>query len=84
MPVCLCIASGALSSPKRERASGFAQQFQQSLGRLLHLVVSLLLQAQVDPVVFGDSRDIGFHPIAYVYGTENLIAVDHAQFSGGR
>ena len=36
----------------------------------LHLVVSLLLQAQVDPDDTSvSSRDIGFHPVAYVYGT---------------
>ena len=61
-----------------KRTAVFADHRKQRFRRMAHFGDSLLLQADVDAVVFRDACHVSLQTVAYVDAAEELVAVDHA------
>lgn len=72
-----CICSGVLESHTGVDLRAHAQLYK-TIGHMFDFVVPLSLEADIDPMVFGNADDIPFQPVADLDGLEDLVVVDHA------
>ena len=56
----------------RESTSVRMQQLYKTIGHMLDFVIPLSLEADIDPMVFGNADDIPFQPVADLDGLEDL------------